>query len=87
MWYKSESTTRPDAVNTTMSKKYVYLRKNIHEETREYESGATYTVFVYDECKIPKDVYVLVQNQNVSDSRLDDIEEVLADIIGGGELV
>ena len=87
MWYKSESTTRPDAVNTTMSKKYVYLRKNIREETREYESGVTYTVFIYDECKIPKEVYVLVQNQNMSDSRLNDIEEVLAEIIGGGELV
>lgn len=84
-WYKSESNGRPDTVNTTMSKKWVYIRKNIVEETRELENeNETYTVYVYDECKIPKDIYVVFENQMVSDVRLAEVEEAITEIVGGG---
>ena len=84
MWYKSESTTRPEIVDSTSSKVYVYVRKNIEEVEREDEqTGNKYIVYVYDETKIPKEVYSIFENQMVADSRLADIEEVITEIIGG----
>ena len=58
-WYKSESATRPEEIDTTSSRKYNYVRKNITEEQRPSEDGETITVFVYDECKIPKEAWGL----------------------------
>lgn len=83
MWYKSESTARPEIVDSTSSKVYVYVRKNIEEVEREDEQGNTYTVYVYDEMKVPKEVYGIFENQILADSRLADIEEVITEIIGG----
>ena len=83
MWYKSESTSRPELINTTSSKVYVYVRKNIEEVEREDEQGNTYIVYVYDETKIPKEVYSIFEGQMIADSRIADIEEVITEIIGG----
>ena len=84
MWYKSESTTRPEIVDSTSSKVYVYVRKNIEEVEREDEqTGNTYIVYVYDETKIPKEVYSIFEGQMIADSRIADIEEVITEIIGG----
>lgn len=84
MWYKSESTARPELIDTTSSKVYVYVRKNIEEvERQDEQTGETYIVYVYDETKIPKDVYVIFENQMLADSRIADIEEVITEIIGG----
>ena len=84
MWYKSESTTKPEIVDSTSSKIYVYVRKNIQEIEREDEqTGNKYIVYVYDETKIPKDVYSIFENQMQSDLRIADIEEVITEIIGG----
>lgn len=55
-WYKSESTIRPDAVDTTSSKTSVFLRRNIKEVTRTEEEGET-TVFEYEETKPTKEEY------------------------------
>ena len=83
MWYKSESTARPEIVDSTSSKVYVYVRKNIEEVEREDEEGNTYIVYVYDETKIPKEVYSIFEGQMIADSRIADIEEVITEIIGG----
>lgn len=84
MWYKSESTTKPEIVDSTSSKIYVYVRKNIQEVEREDEqTGNKYIVYVYDETKIPKEVYSIFENQMQADLRIADIEEVITEIIGG----
>ena len=83
MWYKSESTVRPEQVDNTSSKIYVYVRKNIVETTREDETIGNEVVFEFDECKIPKDIYEIFKSQLEANDRLDEIEEVIAEIVGG----
>ena len=39
MWINAEATFEPDAVDTTASKVYNYVRRNIREEQREDEEG------------------------------------------------
>lgn len=57
-WYKSESTVRPNKIDTTSSKKVVYLRKDIVEKQREdEENGDMITYFEYDEAKLTKEEY------------------------------
>lgn len=57
-WCKSESTIRPNEVDTTSSKKVVYLRKNIVEKQRETEiDGDTQTYYEYEEAKLTKEEY------------------------------
>lgn len=61
-FYQSESTIRPDEVDATSSPTTVYIRRNIRKETViDPESTGladnSYTVFVYDEAKVPKDEY------------------------------
>lgn len=57
-WHKSESTIRPDEVDTTSSKTTVYLRRNIVEKQREdLVSDNAVTYFEYDEVKMSKDEY------------------------------
>lgn len=53
-WYKTESGTKPQTNNTTSSKVYNYVRRNIIEETRTDEDGNETIVYTYDECKILK---------------------------------
>ena len=57
MWYKAESSELPSMIDDTSSRVYVYVRKNINVEQRTDESGEIITVYVYDEIKIPKEVY------------------------------
>lgn len=60
MWYEAEGTTRPENIDTTSSKKYNYVRKDIHTETRTDEmTGKAYTVYVWLERKIAKDDWEL----------------------------
>jgi hypothetical protein len=75
MWYKAESSERPQAVDSTSSRKWVYIRRNITQEQRE--DGK---VYVYDEAKIPKDMYDIIASQ---DGRLADLEDVVTELIGG----
>ncbi|MBR1471873.1 MAG: hypothetical protein IJ600_09570 [Lachnospiraceae bacterium] len=62
MWYKTEGGVRPKEVDETISDTSVFLRKNIEEVQREVE-GETVTVFVYDELKIPKELYPVFEQQ------------------------
>ena len=81
MWYEAMCDIEPEIVDTKSSNKYVYIRRNIRLETREDESGDSKAFYVFEEMKIQKDVYEIIAPQNV---RLDDIEEAITEIIGGG---
>ena len=84
-WKKAESANRPAELDTTSSKKYNYVRKNITEEQRETEEG-TMTFYVYDELKVLKSDWTLFLAVADSESRIADCEDALvelAEIIGG----
>lgn len=83
MWQTAESKTRPERVDSTSSRKWVYIRRNIHTEERTDEQGESETFYVYEEQKIPKDVYSVFEQENQNGDRISDIEDVLAEIIGG----
>ncbi len=83
MWYKSESNERPKIIDKTSSRVYVYVRKNIEEVEREDEQANKYIVYIYDEMKVPKEVYGIFEEQMQADLRLADIEEVITEIIRG----
>lgn len=57
-WIKSESTERPEIVDTTSSKTSVYLRRNIKATISTDEmSGEETTVYEYEESKLTKKQY------------------------------
>ena len=80
-WKPSESTVRPNAIDTTSSPTTVYLCRNIHEVQRT-EDEETVTMYEYETAKLTVEEYA----EYKADLRLADIEDVLADIIGGGEV-
>lgn len=85
MWYKAESMTLPAIIDDTSSRVYVYVRKNINVEQRTDESGETIIVYVYDEIKIPKEVYEIFDLESGNERRISDIEDTLADMLFGGD--
>lgn len=85
MWYKAESMTLPAIIDDTSSRVYVYVRKNINVEQRTDESGETIIVYVYDEIKIPKEVYEIFNLESGNERRISDIEDTLADMLFGGD--
>ena len=55
-FYYAESGIRPSEVDTTSSKTYNYIRRNIREvERTDPDTGETITMYEYEECKILKD--------------------------------
>lgn len=60
MWRKTENTIRPAEVEE--GKSVMYLHRNIREEQRETD-GETQTVYVYDELKVPKELYPILEQQ------------------------
>ena len=62
MWYRTEGGVRPAAVDKESSKTSVFIRKNITEEQREVD-GETVIVYVYDEMKLPKELYPVFEQQ------------------------
>lgn len=83
MWYKAESTEQPVIIDSTSSKKWVYVRKNIQKEEREDELSGTYEVYTFDEQKVSKDVWGIFEQEKSNEERLNDVEDVLAELIGG----
>lgn len=77
-FYKCRSSRKPPAVDEISSAKYVYIARNITKIETEDETG-----YEYEECRIPKDVYEVVKELNNTEARINDIEDVIADIIGG----
>ena len=85
VWYVAEGSTRPELVDTGSSAKWAYIRRNIRTETRTDEvSGETRTVYIFEEMKIPKDVYPVYEQEMQNSARLADVEEVITEILGGG---
>lgn len=58
IYVKSQSSVKPDLVDTTSSKSTVYLRKNIVEVEKTNENDDTCdTFYEYDEAKLTKEEY------------------------------
>ncbi len=76
-YIKSESTIKPELVDTTSSKKYVYLRKDIIETQKTDEfSNETITYYEYQEAKLTKAEY----QEYLAELSIIDIQQQRADI-------
>lgn len=85
MWYKAQGMEIPSTIDETSSQVYVYVRKNINVEQKTNENGNTETIYVWDEAKIPKEIFDIFKAQTDSEVRIADIEDTLADMLFGGD--
>ena len=80
-YYRVTSNDYPQLVDITSSPTTVYLRKNItSEEVENPETKDTHREYHYDEAAISKDEYITLLHEQIAD-----VEEVLADMLYGGE--
>ena len=79
-YIKSQSSVKPDLVDTTSSKVVVYLRQNIVENIKTDETSGEETVFYeYEEAKLTKEEYQeYLKELNGSDT-LQTIEDLKAE--------
>ena len=76
-YVKSQSSVKPDLVDTTSSKTTVYVRQNIVENQRTDEmSGETSTFYEYQEAKLTKEEY----QEYLKELEIIDIQKQRADI-------
>lgn len=76
-YVKSQSSVKPDLVDTTSSKVVVYLRQNIVENIKTDETSGEETVFYeYDEAKLTKEEY----QEYLKELEIIDIQQQRADI-------
>lgn len=77
MWYVCEngSDVRPVDVDTTVSRQYVYMRRNIERIEAEGDTPAHYR---WEETRIPRDVWAGVEQVMAQKEKLD----ALAGIVG-----
>lgn len=74
---KSQSLNKPDLIDTTSSKKYVYLRQNVVEvNSTDEQSGEDRSYFEYDEAKLTKSEY----EEYMKELSILDIRQQRADI-------
>ena len=74
---KSQSSVKPDLVDTTSSKVVVYLRQNIVENIKTDEMSGEETVFYeYEEAKLTKQEY----QEYLKELEIIDIHQQRADI-------
>ena len=74
---KSQSSVKPDLVDTTSSKVVVYLRQNIVENKKTDEMSGKETVFYeYEEAKLTKQEY----QEYLKELEIIDIQQQRADI-------
>ena len=73
-FYKSSSSVKPELIDTTSSKKVVYIRQNIIEKQMDDT-----TFYEYDETKITKDEYKEYLDEASINSQLDNITKILDD--------
>lgn len=81
--YKAEGTTKPEKIDDTSSKNYVYLRENIITKKRTNEEGKSETVYTWDEKKVRKDVYDVYSEQQDLKSRISELEKSVKESKGG----
>ena len=76
-YIKSQSSVKPDLVDTTSSKVVVYLRQNIVENIKTDEISGEETVFYeYEEAKLTKQEY----QEYLKELEIIDIQQQRADI-------
>lgn len=74
---KSQSSNKPDLIDTTSSKKYVYLRQNVVKiNSKDEQSGEDRSYFEYDEAKLTKSEY----EEYLKELSILDIQQQRADI-------
>lgn len=74
---KSQSSNKPNLIDTTSSKKYVYLRQNVVEvNSTDEQSGEGRSYFEYDEAKLTKSEY----EEYLKELSILDIQQQRADI-------
>ena len=76
-YIKSQSSVKPDLIDTTSSKAVVYLRQNIVENIKTDEMSGEETVFYeYEEVKLTKAEY----QEYLKELEIIDIQQQRADI-------
>ena len=76
-YVKSQSSVKPELIDTTSSKTSVYIRQNIVEIEKTNESDDTLTTFYeYEEAKLTKKEY----DQYLKELEIIDIQKQRADI-------
>lgn len=76
-YVKSQSSVKPDLIDTTSSKAVVYLRQNIVENIKTDEMSGEETVFYeYEEAKLTKEEY----QEYLKELEIIDIQQQRADI-------
>ena len=76
-YIKSQSSVKPDLVDTTSSKAVVYLRQNIVENIKTDEMSGKETIFYeYEEAKLTKAEY----QEYLKELEIIDIQQQRADI-------
>ena len=76
-YVKSQSSVKPDLIDTTSSKVVVYLRQNIVENKKTDEMSGEETVFYeYEEAKLTKQEY----QEYLKELEIIDIQKQRADI-------
>ena len=76
-YVKSQSSIKPELIDTTSSKTTVYIRQNIVEVEKNNESDNTSTTFYeYDEAKLTKQEY----QEYLKELSIIDIQQQRADI-------
>lgn len=79
-YIKSQSSNKPDLIDTTSSKKYVYLRQNVVEiNSKDEQSGEGRSYFEYDEAKLTKSEYEEYLKESNSTETLESIENLKAE--------
>ena len=74
---KSESTVKPELIDSTSSKKFIYLRQNIIKKVRvDNETNENITYYEYEEAKLNLEEY----NQYLKELSIIDIQKQRADI-------
>ena len=81
-WYEGTSSVYPSLVDTTSSKKWVYVRRNIEEHEREDDEGIKEIFYSFEETKIPKDVWAIFEKETDNSERLADVEEAITELYG-----
>ena len=80
MWYDVMSTKELDLIDMHSSSLYVYMRKF---KEKRLDSSYDTEVYYYSECKVTKEAYEMLSSLNTVEDRLDDLEGILASMIGG----
>ena len=78
-WAYSESMMEPSTLDTTSSKKYNYIRKDIESFEKEID-GETTTWYRWLEQKIPKADWELYQNVMQNSSDISDANDALVEL-------